>query len=1032
MSMRQLIKSFLCVGGLLIGLQSAWGFALLGPVANGGDAWQVTLIGYNPIGGFGPPFFIDGLPAGPKNLGEGYRRNTPVLYYTFDSTFGDWFGASGELAVEQAFDILNNAFTTNNVTGLLTNGVDSYSPNLAECPLNSQSENYTAQALELRDVKSTTLSIMMEQLGLADAVRYTWALHDRYIPAGASCTPAAYNNSVGYEYLVIQRNFDVITSPLNQIQYSPYVNDELYSYYIYENCGQAGASPPDADALEIPADPLNNNPPVASGSGEDALQIGSFYTGLTRDDVAGLRWLYSTNNYDTPSAGYLESPAAGSVLVSSSGGGGGGVSYGPPFLLYTSNYTAFALAALTNNPAALQALYPGLVITLTTNSYSFVYITNITAYYTNQPGPDVTNWGTGQFLNPPPNSVPPPITSGTIDFGLFSLRALTNTTGQADDPATAIAQLQALYPGLVVLSATPYPTNVVTTNYITYVTNRIGAPAGSPPIQTTLISGIYTNYEVCYTYVFGNLMLDSNGTFYPFVDYNTSRSLYGTNVTVTNQTISVTNLIGAPVGSPQATNITTTTVRQYGITGDFFILPTNWCGFTILTPLAVTKLVSYTNTIAAAGTTNNFGSAQWVQNTIYTYTNRQFWIEPGVCEPALVFATNVIGAIVTNYYDTFANVITNSPLTVYTNTSAMLLTVTVGVTNGAPVGTLVTNTTSTTITLTNVPSGDYYINTNYLCGTNIILSTQGTNVVATTNVLVAATNSAGYFYSQSLVTYSTTHVYEAESPICAVVSTNTTSTNSAAVADYLGVGQIQFVSVADDNYDSLSGSFYTPITNQYTVSLFTNGVLVTRTFRRVVTKPDFVFAASDMASGPGALPVVSTYTRNVNFNQANVPASLAGPGTIDPPSTITFNKVGPVYENSSPSSMTLETAFQEWSWGSFDGTTNAPVVYPNGTSLANLAAEALIQISPPPPALPNGANGVAYSVTFSATGGTPPYNWALAPGSTDLPAGLTLSGNVISGTPTNSATYYNIVIQMTDSSSPAPLSVDTVYSLTIN
>ncbi len=40
-------------------------------------------------------------------------------------------------------------------------------------------------------------------------------------------------------------------------------------------------------------------------------------------------------------------------------------------------------------------------------------------------------------------------------------------------------------------------------------------------------------------------------------------------------------------------------------------------------------------------------------------------------------------------------------------------------------------------------------------------------------------------------------------------------------------------------------------------------------------------------------------------------------------------------------------------WGSFDGTTNAPVVYPNGTSLENLANEAVIQISPPPPALPN-------------------------------------------------------------------------------
>ena len=36
-------------------------------------------------------------------------------------------------------------------------------------------------------------------------------------------------------YLVVQRNFDFISSPLNQLQYSPYINDTLYSYYIDRN-----------------------------------------------------------------------------------------------------------------------------------------------------------------------------------------------------------------------------------------------------------------------------------------------------------------------------------------------------------------------------------------------------------------------------------------------------------------------------------------------------------------------------------------------------------------------------------------------------------------------------------------------------------------------------------------------------------------------------------------------------------------------------------------------------------------------------
>ncbi len=922
--MRQLIKSFLCVGGLLIGLQSAWGFALLGPVANGGDAWQVTLIGYNPMAGLGPPWITDDLPAGPKNLGEGYRRNTPVMYYTFDSSFGNWFGASGETAVEQAFDILNNAFTTNNVTGRLTNGVDSYSPNLAEWPLNSQSENYTAQALGLLDLKSTTLTLLLEQMGLADAVRYTWALHDRYIPAGASCTPAAYNNSVGYEYRVIQRNFDVITSPLNQFQYSPYVNDELYSYYIYENCGQAGASPPDADALEIPLDPLNNNPPVASGSGEDPLPLGYFYTGLTRDDVGGLRWLYSTNNYDTPSAGYLESPAAGSTLISGSSGSTF-TNINDKFSLITSNLTVFILTSATNNPAALQALYPGLVISsVITNHYSGTF--------------------TYTFANVVTNS--------------FS----TNTPVQYQIQNTTIA------------------------------------PPGTPTITTNFIN---TNLNIA--------------------------------------------------------------------SGDFFILPTNLCGLDVLSVLA-TNVTAVTNFLGAVTNANAPESTNYSGGyTLTTFNLLAFDLASLTNNPTALQALYpglVISSVITNSNGTFTYTFANVVINHSTNLSLVqyqVVTTTIGAVYvvGWPIQYYTAAhpllTTNTFIrAMTNIVSGDFFLVPTNLCGLDI-LSNSPANATAVTNFLGTVTNttaattnyittntiivSTNYtlrvapcenttiITSTNLVILSTNHTLLVAPCEFQNGATSTTPTNGG----YEGIERIQFVRVPDGNYDYMApggGQFYQPITNRYTMVMM-NGSTVT--FQRVVTKPDFVFAASDMASGPSGLPVVGSFTRNVNFNQANVPAGLAGPGTIDPPSTITFDKVGPVYENSSPSSMSgPNTNAEYFIWASFDGTTNAPIVYPNGTSLANLGAEALIQISPLPPALPNGANGVAYSVTFSATGGNPPYNWALAPGSTGLPPGLTLSGNVISGTPTNSATYDNIVIQMTDSSSPAPLSVDMDYSITIN
>jgi hypothetical protein len=114
---------------------SGWAYSTSGPVGNGGDAWQVATIGYG------------GLKA-PKNIGEGYRRNTPIMYYAFDANFLDYFGTNGEAAVENAYAILNN----------LTN-VSSYSANLSEFPLDTRHVNYQAQALGILDVKSFTLGI---------------------------------------------------------------------------------------------------------------------------------------------------------------------------------------------------------------------------------------------------------------------------------------------------------------------------------------------------------------------------------------------------------------------------------------------------------------------------------------------------------------------------------------------------------------------------------------------------------------------------------------------------------------------------------------------------------------------------------------------------------------------------------------------------------------------------------------------------------------------------------------------------------
>jgi hypothetical protein len=610
---------------------------------------------------------------------------------------------------------------------------------------------------------------MMEQLGLADAPRYVWCLHNRFQPANTTCP-------VDTTYQVIMRNFDITASPLNQIQYSAYINGSLYSYFIEEVCASP-AAPPNAGCENFIVDPLTLNlAPVASVD-YTPLQEGEYFIGLTRDDEAGLRDLLSTNME------VFESPFSGSVLLSSTGGTGQ-TSFGAPFVLYSSNYTAFASAALTNNPVTLSNLYPGLVITGFSNYFPIVY----------------------------------------------------------------------------------------TTNYYAYYTNLIGAPAGTQTL-------------------------------------------------VTGQTV--------------------------------------------------------------------------------TYT------------------------VATYYADTFANLVlfTNH---FSTNSHVALLTTNVEQLVGAPVGTLVTNTSLQNVTLANVPSGDYYINTN-ACGTNLILSTITNYVVATTNVLLIASNTAGLYYSQSLVTYATNYIYIAEPALCGAAASGGTSTNTPGL--YQGIGHIQFVGTS---FDSLLGQFYQPITNTYKMVLMVDYQPVNQTFQRVVTTPDMLFSARDIQPGPAAVNSgYFTENRSINFDQSTIGAGLAGPGVITNSSTITYNKVGPMLLNQGTAFLyQSEASMNGFIWASFDGTTNDPVLYPNGTSLANLANQVLVQLSPA--TLPVGTNSVPPvpypATTFVAVGGpfTPPYTWSLPSGG--LPSGLTLSsGGTISGTPTQSGTF-DFTLQLTDINSN---SVQWNYTITI-
>jgi hypothetical protein len=382
------IKRFWLVPALLLwGGYSVFGFSLAGPIGNAADAYQGVTLGYALAA---PTFGVD--VVAPKNLGEGYRWNTRNVYYACDTSFLDYFGSNGVAQVDAAFAILNS----------LSN-VDVYTPNLSEWPLQSGRFNGTAANAQLLDVKSEVLVEMMEQLGLAEPDRYTFALRDRDT---AGLCPA-------YSYDVIERNFDPVTQ-----NYSTYVNGVLYSFRIIETCADNPNPyvPLISDAAAILVDPdqqADSLSAVAAGqfNGFSSVEskigptvFGRYYVGLTRDDIGGLRYLWSSNTINNES---VEPDSLLQVVPQQAS------------LIVTSNLALLNSVALTNNEAALLAIFPFLQITSTTNlGFASIFTTNFTTNVTPVVGEP---YGTFQT-----NIVATVTTSSLPTFGYTYANVITN------------------------------------------------------------------------------------------------------------------------------------------------------------------------------------------------------------------------------------------------------------------------------------------------------------------------------------------------------------------------------------------------------------------------------------------------------------------------------------------------------------------------------------------------------------------------------------------------------------------------------
>jgi len=165
--------------------------------------------------------------------------------------------------------------------------------------------------------------------------------------------------------------------------------------------------------------------------------------------------------------------------------------------------------------------------------------------------------------------------------------------------------------------------------------------------------------------------------------------------------------------------------------------------------------------------------------------------------------------------------------------------------------------------------------------------------------------------------------------------TNGVGTNLISVGIRPGINKFFFRRV---DFDSVLGQTLIPVTNLFTDTVITNNKALIQPVQRVSVVPDILFLVQDLGLVQGT-PVAfrrSGAAGWLNNDLINGQSTLGGPGVIQPQARIFFSDLLPFFFNSDPG--TLDDEFQSGSfvWGSFDGSTNTPVVFPNYLSVRDL------------------------------------------------------------------------------------------------
>ncbi len=857
----------LALVGILVAQNQARAFSLLGPLTgNPTLSWQQASIGYDFASDIG----------GVMNRGEGYRWNVPILYVAYDDSFIEYFGNRGVSEVDAALKTFNN----------LTN-FSLMSSNLSEFPLRTTRVNFRAQALNLIDLKSTTMRAVVEELGLTEAERYIYSLRSRNV--------TTFGGQTFTNYLVIQRNFDPVLQ-----QPSAFVNGTLYTYQIEDPYIFTTTS----DAVERPADPLAF---VNTSVSFSAPNIGHYFTGLTRDDVGGLRYLYGTNNI----AGERLLPDTQIVVTNSA-----------QFVLGTGDLGLLTRQSTNTllTPPQMQVAFPGVQFSSVTTNVGLVNLTSIvsgnivitptvTNIYTYTYGNVVTNFVTNSTLA---SLQTIEVTSNQFGFTTNVLSQITFTTNEVagtyyvitngnfayeileqinlvtnetrsifvtnfnttafftnTSPSARVlvegtndlyemiqftrtnapAIVLGRYPGLLITSTNIYLTTIVQEQYFSYITNFYTDPAfiiGRVVIGTNMV----TNIVAGYTYTFGNVVTNQ----------------YYTNGFLTAQTINVGFNNNSPYdpafGSTNiTTNVTSSTSFTSHTNGTFYIVPTNLVGYNVLNTMYESP-IAITNTLVAGSFTGGGVTLSNIIQQIRYRTNSVLLAEPILLQNP----TNVVISAIGIRQELVRQVVNVN----YRARALQLL-------NSTNMGPHVRR------------------------GTDRVLFRRLPYDSVLARVINPVTN---YFLTSLSVTNGT---------------------------NILTLG--------------LDG-----ITNVYTTSGYTvNGTNYNQIQVRAVTRPDFLFEAEDLGlvTSPTGIQAPVLFRRVdtsnwVNNDGINGTSQLGGPGVIPGPITISYNNVGLAVSHQTPQFLDASTPILlHFTWGSYDGSGAEPTVYPVGSGLDTLESQIL-------------------------------------------------------------------------------------------